>query len=113
MPVIRHTDVTAPCGSPLPSWLESINPLLGPRQHLPPCPLALSHSLPRPPHQGSVHPSPAHASVSPGPRAGDRGRGVAAITWLVEKAPELILHVGLPLLQVLLLEAGRWEEGDC
>ena len=40
-PVIRHTDVTAPRGSPLPSWLESINPLVGPRQHLPPCPLAL------------------------------------------------------------------------
>lgn len=39
--VIRHTDVTAPHGSPLPSCLQSINPLLGPRQHLPPCPLAL------------------------------------------------------------------------
>ena len=39
--------------------------------------------------------------------------GVAAVTWLVEKAPELVLHVGLPLIQVLLLEAGRWEEGDC
>ena len=38
---------------------------------------------------------------------------MATITWLVEKAPELVLHVGLPLLQVLLLEAGKWEVGDC
>lgn len=33
----------------------------------------------------------------------------AALTWLVEKASELILHIGLTLLQVLLLEARRWE----
>jgi hypothetical protein len=32
------------------------------------------------------------------------------LTWLVEKAPELVLHISLALLQVLLLEAREWEE---
>lgn len=36
----------------------------------------------------------------------------AALTWLVEKASELILHIRLTLLQVLLLEARRWEGAD-
>lgn len=32
------------------------------------------------------------------------------LTWLVEKAPEFKLHISLPLLQVLLLEAEGWGE---
>lgn len=66
--------------------------------------------MPRP--QGSVYPlwlegkNQAHFDLSPGLGAGATGVRVAALTWLVEKAPEFILHISLALLQVLLLEAG-------
>lgn len=63
-----------------------------------------------PRRQGSVCPlwlegkNQAHFDLSPGLGAGATGVRVAALTWLVEKAPEFILHISLALLQVLLLE---------
>lgn len=64
----------SPTRVPSLSWLESINPLLGPRQHLPPCPLAL---LPQPAQaspSGLCPSFPSPLLVSPGPRAAGRGR---------------------------------------
>lgn len=74
-----------------------------------PSPLTLS------PESACVSPSGLYLSTcqpggeEPVPGAGTRGTHEAALTWFVEKAPELVLHVSLTLLQVLLLEARRWE----
>ena len=99
------TDVTAPrwppCGLTARAYLSPVKTQTAPAgPALRPC----SQSRP-------MRPPPGLFRV-PRPQGLGPGAGGTTLTWLVEKTPELILHVGLALLQVLLLEARAWEEGD-
>lgn len=90
---------------PLSPWLKPASPDDTSR------PSALTLS----PESACVSPSGLYLSTcqrggeEPVPGAGAQGTHAAARTWFVEKAPELVLHVSLTLLQVLLLEAKGWE----
>lgn len=96
-----------------PPRIKPIYHLLQPSRHLQALSSGPAQSLC--PHQAlSVHCLTWRGRTGPlpcttRPWAGAQGVLEAALTWLVEKAPELILHIGLTLLQVLLLEAGGWE----